>query len=107
MSLRFNHLKGRLEFLKLLGISGTIIGNKTTILVQRILDEIKQQHPEIEVELLDLRDFDVQFCDGRNLNDYNEDTRKVVEKISNSDFYLIGTPIFNSSFPAPLKNGLI
>ncbi|MBK5502209.1 NADPH-dependent FMN reductase [Peribacillus sp. TH14] len=90
--------------MKLLGISGTILGIKTYVLVQRILDEVKQKHPEIEVEMLDLRDYDLQFCDGRKLDDYNEDTRKVIEKVTQADFYLIGSPIFNSSIPAPLKN---
>jgi FMN reductase/FAD reductase [NAD(P)H] len=90
--------------MKLLGISGTILGMKTSILVQRILDEVKQKEPNIEMEMLDLRDYDMQFCDGRKIDDYNEDTRKVIEKVSHADFYLIGSPIFNSSIPAPLKN---
>ena len=90
--------------MKLLGISGTILGAKTAILVKKILDEIKQGHPDVEVEVLDLRDYDMQFCDGRKIDDYNEDTRKIIEKVSNADFYLIGSPIFNCSIPAPLKN---
>jgi FAD reductase [NAD(P)H] len=90
--------------MKLLGVSGTILGIKTSVLVQRILDEVKQKHPDIEVELLDLRDYNLQFCDGRKINDYNEDTRNAIEKVLQADFYLIGSPIFNSSIPAPLKN---
>jgi FAD reductase [NAD(P)H] len=90
--------------MKLLAISGTIIGIKTSVLVQKILDELKQKHSDIEVEMLDLRDYNLQFCDGRKPTEYNEDTRKVIEKVSEADFYLIGTPIFNSSIPAPLKN---
>lgn len=90
--------------MKLLGISGTIIGAKTAILVKRILDEIKQKHSDVEVDLLDLRDYDMQFCDGRKIDDYNEDTKKIIEKVSNADFYLIGSPIFNCSIPAPMKN---
>lgn len=90
--------------MKLLGISGTILGAKTAILVKKILDEIKQKHPDVEVKMLDLRDYDMQFCDGRKIDDYNEDTRKIIEKVSNADFYLIGSPIFNCSIPAPLKN---
>lgn len=90
--------------MKLLGISGTILGAKTAKLVGIVLNEVKKNHPEIEVELLDLRGYDLQFCDGRDPSTYNEDTKKIIEAISQADFYLIGTPIFNGSMPAPLKN---
>lgn len=90
--------------MKLLGISGTIIGAKTGILVRKVLDEVKQKHPEIEVEYLDLMDYEVQFCDGRNPSAYSEDTKTVIEKVSSADFYIIGTPIFQGSIPGPLKN---
>ncbi|MEH7374507.1 NADPH-dependent FMN reductase [Neobacillus drentensis] len=90
--------------MKLLGISGTIIGAKPRIVVEKVLDKVKKNHPEIEVELLDLRDYDVQFCDGRNPSTYNEDTKKVIDIVSSADFYIIGTPIFNGSITGPLKN---
>jgi FAD reductase [NAD(P)H] len=90
--------------MKLLGISGTIIGAKTGILVKKVLDEVKQKHPEIEVEFLNLMDYDMQFCDGRSPSAYSEDTKKVVEKVSAADFYIIGTPIFQGSIPGVLKN---
>jgi FAD reductase [NAD(P)H] len=90
--------------MKLLGISGTIIGAKPRIVVEEVLDEVKKNHPEVEVEILDLREYNVQFCDGRNPATYNEDTKKVIEIVSSADFYIIGTPIFNGSIPGPLKN---
>lgn len=90
--------------MKLLGISGTIIGAKTGILVRKVLDEVKKIHPEIEVEYLDMMDYDVQFCDGRHPSTYSEDTRTVIEKVSAADFYIIGTPIFQGSIPGVLKN---
>ncbi|MEH7333938.1 NAD(P)H-dependent oxidoreductase [Neobacillus drentensis] len=90
--------------MKLLGISGTIIGAKTGILVRRVLEEVKQKHPEIEVEYLDLMDYEVQFCDGRNPSAYSEDTKTVIQKVTSADFYIFGTPIFQGSIPGPLKN---
>ncbi len=90
--------------MKLLGISGTIVGVKTSVLVQRILDEVKQKYPEIEIEMLDLRNYDLQFSDGRKLEDYNQDTQDAIAKVIEADFYLIGSPVFNCSIPAPLKN---
>jgi FMN reductase/FAD reductase [NAD(P)H] len=90
--------------MKLLGISGTITGSKTKIVVQKVLEEVKRCHPEIEVELLDMKEYDVQFCDGRNPSTYNEDTKKVIDMVSSADFYIIGTPIFQGSITGVLKN---
>lgn len=90
--------------MKLLGISGTIIGAKTSIVVQKVLEEVKKHHPNVEIELLDLREFDVQFCDGRKPATYTGDTKKVLDIIQSADFYIIGTPIFQGSLSGPLKN---
>jgi FAD reductase [NAD(P)H] len=90
--------------MKLLGISGTIIGAKTSIVVQKVLKEVKKHHPNVEIELLDLREYDVQFCDGRNPSTYTGDTKKVLDSIQSADFYIIGTPIFQGSLSGPLKN---
>lgn len=99
-----NLKEGECCIMKLLGISGTITGSKTRILVENVLSEVKKKHPEVEVELLDMKQYDVQFCDGRNPNDYNEDTQKVIELVSSADFYIIGTPIFQASITGVLKN---
>lgn len=90
--------------MKLLGLSGTITGSKTRIVVENVLTEVKKKHPEIEVELLDLKNYDLQFCDGRNPLEYNEDTQKVIQLVSSADFYIIGTPIFQASITGALKN---
>lgn len=90
--------------MKLLGISGTIIGSKTLKVVNQALEEAKKHHSEIEVELLDLKQYDIELCDGRQPSSYNEDTQKAIELISTADSYIIGTPIFHGSFPGVLKN---
>ena len=90
--------------MKLLGISGTILGAKTGILVESVLQEVKRLDSNVEVDILDLRDYHLQFCDGRSYEKYNDDTKAVIDKVTNADFYLIGTPVFNGSIPAPLKN---
>lgn len=90
--------------MKLLGISGTIIGAKTSIIVQKVLDEVKKAAPEIEVEMLDLRDYQVSLCDGRDPATYPDDTKKVIDIVTAADFYIIGTPIFQGSLTGALKN---
>ncbi|MGG1661969.1 NADPH-dependent FMN reductase [Brevibacillus sp. NRS-1366] len=90
--------------MKLVGISGTITGRKVGVVVQQVLQKVKQAHPEVEVEFLDLSEYDVQFCDGRDPATYTGDTKKVIDIVSAADFYIIGTPIFQGSFTGALKN---
>ncbi|MFD1708904.1 NADPH-dependent FMN reductase [Siminovitchia sediminis] len=90
--------------MKLLGISGTVTGSKTKIVIQRVLDEVKAQNLDVDVELLDLSEYDVQFCDGRDPALYTGDTKKVIDIVSSADFFIIGTPIFNGSLSGALKN---
>jgi FAD reductase [NAD(P)H] len=90
--------------MKLLGISGTIIGSKTLVVVEKVLEHVRRHDPEVQTELLDLKRYDVQFCDGRDPSTYTGDTKKVIDIVSDADCYIIGTPIFNGSLTAPLKN---
>lgn len=90
--------------MKILGISGTITGSKTLIVVNSILEKIRNLYPEAEIDVLDLKKYDVQFCDGRPPSDYTGDTRKVIDLIASADTYIIGTPIFQGSFSGALKN---
>jgi FMN reductase/FAD reductase [NAD(P)H] len=90
--------------MKLLGISGTIIGSKTAAAVDHVLREARKHDASVETELLDLKQYNVQFCDGRDPSAYTGDTKTVIDKIAEADFYVIGTPIFQASLAGPLKN---
>lgn len=90
--------------MKLLAISGTITGSKTLAVLKKVMQEVRQFDSEIELELLDMKQYDVRFCDGRDPAAYDGDTRKVIDMVSSADFYLIGTPIFQGSITGVLKN---
>ncbi|MFJ8063210.1 NADPH-dependent FMN reductase [Psychrobacillus sp. NPDC096426] len=90
--------------MKVLGISGTLVGSKTRILVEHILQQLQQQYPECKIELLDLKEYKLELCDGRPTDQYNEDTQKVILKIEEADAFLIGTTILHGSIPSALKN---
>jgi FAD reductase [NAD(P)H] len=90
--------------MKILGVSGTIVGSKTAIVIQRVLDQIKIDDPNLEVELLDLRSLQIEFCDGRPITEYTGDTKKVIEQMLSADGYVFGTPIFQGSFSGAFKN---
>ncbi|WP_102348915.1 NADPH-dependent FMN reductase [Bacillus sp. Marseille-P3661] len=93
--------------MKILGISGTIVGTKTRVLVENVLEEILQMSSgieEVDIELLDLKDYNIQFCDGRDPATYTGDTKIVIDKVCCADAYIIGTPIFQGSMTGVLKN---
>ncbi|WP_409302590.1 NADPH-dependent FMN reductase [Peribacillus sp. SCS-155] len=90
--------------MKLVGISGAIIGSKTAKIVDEVLTRAKAYGPEIDIELIDLKDYLVEMVDGRPLESYNDDTKNVIGKIIDADFFVIGTPVYQASIPGVLKN---
>ena len=90
--------------MKLVGISGSLIGSKTSKVVYEVLMAVKTADPTIVIELIDLKDFEVEFVKGTPLSYYNEDTINVVNTILNADFLVFGTPIYQASITGVLKN---
>ncbi|NCU17377.1 NADPH-dependent FMN reductase [Pallidibacillus pasinlerensis] len=90
--------------MKLVGISGALAGSKTAHMVAQVLHAAKFLNPHIETELIDLKDYDIEFMRGYALYTYNEDTVTVVNKILKADCIVIGTPIYQASISGSLKN---
>ncbi len=91
--------------MKLLGISGSLTPTSRTVEVVRlVLEGARRTDPEVETELLDLRDYDVAFCDGRDPATYTGDTRTVIDLVAEADAYVIGTPSYRGSYTGALKN---
>lgn len=90
--------------LKLVGVSGTLAGNKTSQAVHDVLFAATSIDSTIQTELIDLREYEVEFCRGEPLTYYNDDTWTVVKKIQDADFIVFGTPIYQASISGVLKN---
>lgn len=90
--------------MKLVGLSGALAGDKTSVAANQVLVAAKRYDQEIETELIDLRDYDVEFVTGQPLIAYNEDTWNVVQKLESADFVVFGTPIYQASISGALKN---
>jgi len=80
------------------------VGSKTSVVTEYLINQIKKQYPEFEIELIDLKDFKLDFCDGRPLEKYNDDTKAIIGKIDGADGYILGTTILHGSIPGALKN---
>lgn len=90
--------------MKVVGLSGSIVGTKTRIAMDRMLEILSKKYPEIEVILIDLADYTIPFSDGRNYLEYEGDAAYVTKMIMEADTIIMGTPIFQASIPATLKN---
>lgn len=90
--------------MKVVLLSGSIIGSKTKIAMENVLELFKQNYPNIDVQLLDLAQYKMDFSDGRNYFEYEGDTKFIAESMMEADAIVIGTPIFQASIPATLKN---
>ncbi len=89
--------------LKLIGISGALAGDKTSLAVSDVLTAAKHLDSAIQTELLDLREYEVEFATGAPLVDYNDDTWNVVNTMLSADFLVFGTPIYQASISGALK----
>lgn len=67
-----------------------------------IAEQIKK-HQNVEIEILDLRDYNLPFYDETKEND---NVKKFIQKIQEADGFIIVTPEYNHSLPAVLKNAL-
>ncbi|MGP4072725.1 NADPH-dependent FMN reductase [Piscibacillus sp. B03] len=90
--------------MKIVALSGSVVGSKTRTAMDYTVNTLKEKYPSHEVTLIDLADYDIQFSDGRNYLEYEGDTGFVTKTIMDADAIIIGTPIFQASIPATLKN---
>ncbi len=90
--------------MRIIGLSGSIVGKNTSTAMKQVAKAFVEYYPEIDFELIDLADLSIDFADGRHFQDYDGDTGHLIEQIMLADALIIGTPIFQASIPAPLKN---
>lgn len=90
--------------MKLVGISGALAGWKTNMAIHKVLETAKDLDSNVKTELIDLRDYEVEFVRGEPLAYYNEDTWNVYTKIMSADLLVFGTPIYQASLTGALKN---
>lgn len=85
--------------MKILGIVGTTFGSKTNITLNTI-----GFSNDVSYSVINLANYNLEFADGRALNEYNSDVNKIIEEISQTDALVIGMPIYQASLPGSLKN---
>ena len=91
---------------KLLAINGSLTPppSRTRNLLDIALAGARAYDTSIETEVLELRDFALEFCDGRSPELYNSDTQRALSLVAAADAYLVATPIYRASYTGALKN---
>ena len=76
--------------------------SRTATLIQHASEEIK--HAGLQVKILDLRNIQMEFCDGRTLKEYNQEVQQAHQDIKEADAFIFGMPVYCYSVSGPLKN---
>lgn len=91
--------------MKILVLSGANMGKNTALAMRKVEEELKENYGEGNtITFIDLRDKKMEFADGRSYIDYPGDTGEVGQAVMDADIIFVGTPIFQASIPASLKN---
>lgn len=88
----------------LLGICGSVAKSRRTRALIDLALETAAVEPDVSVDLIDLSERDLVFCDGRPPADYAGDTARAIAQARAAQAYLIGTPIYRATYTGALKN---
>ncbi|GCE30029.1 FMN reductase [Dictyobacter alpinus] len=90
----------------LLAINGSLTPppSRTRVVLDAALAGARTYDHSIETHVLELRDFALEFSDGRAPEDYNADTRRALALVADADAYLVATPVYRGSYTGALKN---
>ena len=78
--------------------------SKTALIIDEVVKILKEKN--INHELIDLRKIKLEFCDGRKLEEYNQDLQNVYKLMERAKAYIIGMPVYCYSVSGVLKNFL-
>lgn len=86
-------------------LASSTVGKKSEIAAQLVEKKLKEKmNTGDQVSLINLKEKNMVFSDGRNYLDYPGDTGEVLNEIMEADVFIITSPIFQASIPASLKN---
>lgn len=85
-------------------LSASITGSKSRLALEDAKKYLLKHAPDAEITLLDLKELEILFADGRNYLDYPGDTGILTKNLMAADIIIIATPTFQASIPGTLKN---
>ena len=76
--------------------------SKTANVVEYVSKSLDKR--KVSYEIIDLRDYNIEFCDGRDFKDYNIDMQKISKILEKAKVYILAFPVYNYSFSGACKN---
>jgi serine/threonine protein kinase len=91
---------------RVVGICGSLRDNSHTTHAVRIALEGAKEY-RVETQLIELKDYDLCFCDGRDdETTYPDDVFKLRTQVRRAQGIIIGTPEYHGGYSGVLKNAL-
>ncbi|MCD2190568.1 NADPH-dependent FMN reductase [Actinomycetospora soli] len=90
--------------MELLAISGSPSSPSKTVLALSVALARAGEHDDVRTDLLDLREQELVFGDGRDPADYTGATRDAIDRVVAADALLVGTPMYRGGYTGRLKN---
>ena len=75
--------------------------SKTILVMNHAYNYLKNQSHQLD--LIDLADKNIEMYRGVGV-DYNQVTMDLINKLTEADIWIIGTPVYNSFFSSAVKN---
>lgn len=88
---------------KIILIQGSLNPHSNTALLIEESARVLQKK-EVEYEVLDLRKVDMDFYDGRPVEQYNDATKAALEMLKSGSAFIFGMPVYSYSVSGALKN---
>ena len=90
--------------MELLAISGSPSSPSKTVLALSVALARGGEHDDVHTDLLDLREQELVFSDGRDPAEYTGATRDAIDRVVAADALLVGTPMYRGGYTGRLKN---
>ncbi len=84
-------------------VQSSLREKSNTDIVCRLFQE-KAKNAWLEVSYIDLRDLDLEFCDGRDFWEYNQSLQDAYRQIEPVEIIVFGMPVYQYSMSGVLKN---
>lgn len=90
---------------KIIGIAGSLRPESYSYLALQVAAE-RAKHYGAELEILDLRELDLPFCDGTSDYPNHPDVERLRAAVKHADGLILATPEYHGSVSGVLKNAL-
>ena len=74
--------------------------SKTILVMNHAYNYLKNQSHQLD--LIDLANKNIEMYRGFDV-DYNQTTKEMINKLTEADIWIIGTPVYNSFFSSDIK----